>query len=409
MNLKTLTFALPLLLATTVQAQLVHTSVVGPPWKAAFQHLSTGVVTPTGTTLTGLRHAAADEASGVLYLVRSNGSNLELYSWAYGAPDATLVGDIFINGSPIGSSNSWDMAFAADKLYLTYFGGFNANRIYEIDPATATGTLWLQPPNGSIHPNGICYDPQGDRFIVSSGYTCNVTLCTLPAGMYAIDRSTQSSSLVATLPTMAGSGSTALALGGGHVWAIGLGSTMISKLDLATLSWDPTPATAPAAGFFTPGMEWAPGFTSGCAGVTYCTAGTSSAGCVASICAAGTPSGSSGSGFTLSISGVDGQRAGLILYGVSGPIAAPWSASSTSYRCVQNPVQRMGAQNSGGTAGACDGAYSEDWNAYLASHPGALGQPFGGGEVVWAQAWYRDPPASKSSSLSNGIEFYVQP
>ena len=114
-------------------------------------------------------------------------------------------------------------------------------------------------------------------------------------------------------------------------------------------------------------------------------------------------------GKTLTVEGADGQRAGVVEYSVSGPLASPWSATSTSYRCIANPVQRMGTQASGGTAGACDGAYSEDWNAYSATHPGALGQPYVAGDTVWAQAWYRDPAASKSSGLSNGIEFYVQP
>lgn len=408
MNLRFLRLALPLLLATIAHAQLVHTSVVGPPWKVAFQHLATGVVTPTGTTLANLRHCAADEGSGVLYLIGAGTSGLELHSWVYGAPAPAFVGVIASTDVPIVTSNTWDVAFAAGKLYLTSFAGFNANRIHEIDPATASASLWLAPPNGSINPLGICYDAQGDRFIVASGYTCNVTLCTLPAMLYSVDRTTQAIAPYASLPTMVGSGSSVLALGGETIWARGLG-TMISKLDLTTLAWDPTPATAPSQGFFQPGMEWAPGFTSGCAGVVYCTSGTSSTGCVPSICASGVASGSSGSGFHISISGLDGERTGLILYGISGPFAAPWSTTSSSYRCVKTPSQRMGTQNSGGTAGACDGVLTEDWNAFLATHPNALGQPFVGGETVWASGWYRDPPASKASSLTNGIEFYVQP
>ncbi len=409
MNFKLLTLALPLLLAQAARAQLVHTSVVGPPWKVASQHLSTGVITPTGTTLTNLRHCAADDASGVLYLVRSGVSSLELHSWAYGAAAPTLVGGIFINGNPITTANSWDMAFAAGKLYLTQLNGFNANRIFELDPATATGSVWLQPLNGSINPLGICYDAPADRFIISSGYTCNVTLCTLPAALYAVDRTTQAISLYAGLPTMVGSQSTVLALGGGSIWAYGSGTTILSQFEMATLTWDPAPPAGPWANFFVPGLEWAPGFLSGCAGVTYCTAGTSTNGCLPAMCASGVPSASAASGYTLTVNGADGQRAGLVMYGVSGPLASPWSATSTSYRCIANPVQRMGTQNSGGTAGVCDGVYTEDWNAYRASHPSALGQPFASGDSVWAQAWYRDPAASKSSGLSNGIEFYVQP
>jgi hypothetical protein len=56
-------------------------------------------------------------------------------------------------------------------------------------------------------------------------------------------------------------------------------------------------------------------------------------------------------------------------------------------------VQRLLPQHSGGTTGACDGVRAEDWTLYIATHPDALGQPFTGGETVWVQGWFRDPPA----------------
>jgi hypothetical protein len=87
----------------------------------------------------------------------------------------------------------------------------------------------------------------------------------------------------------------------------------------------------------------------------------------------------------------------------------PWSASSTSYLCVKAPTQRLGTQSSGGTSGACDGVLADDWNAYVASHPNALGQTFTGGETVWAQAWFRDPPAPKTTNLSDALVFQVGP
>ena len=69
----------------------------------------------------------------------------------------------------------------------------------------------------------------------------------------------------------------------------------------------------------------------------------------------------------------------------------------------------MGVQNSGGTLGACDGLMSIDWNAYIAGNPLAVGVPFAGGETVYAQAWFRDPPAPKTTSLSDALQFMVQP
>jgi hypothetical protein len=69
----------------------------------------------------------------------------------------------------------------------------------------------------------------------------------------------------------------------------------------------------------------------------------------------------------------------------------------------------MATQNTGGTDGACDGTLSEDWLAFVAAHPGALGAPFAAGQTVNAQGWFRDPPAAKTTSLSNGLEFTVGP
>ncbi len=143
--------------------------------------------------------------------------------------------------------------------------------------------------------------------------------------------------------------------------------------------------------------------------VTYCTAGTSTNGCNASISASGPPSAALASACTLSVANVEGQKLGLILYGVSGSLALPWGAGSSSFLCVKPPTQRTATQNSGGSFGACNGAFSLDWNAYFAANPLALGSPFSVGAKVHAQGWHRDPPAPKSTNLSNGLELTVAP
>jgi hypothetical protein len=140
----------------------------------------------------------------------------------------------------------------------------------------------------------------------------------------------------------------------------------------------------------------------------YCTAGTTTNGCSPSMSSSGTPSASATSGFTLSASNVEGQKQGILFYGISGRVALVWG-TGTSFLCVKSPTQRMGNQNSGGVAGACNGLLSQDWLAYVASNPGALGAPFQAGNVVNVQAWFRDPPASKTTNLSNGYEFTVTP
>src|SRR5262249_52949251 len=122
-----------------------------------------------------------------------------------------------------------------------------------------------------------------------------------------------------------------------------------------------------------------------------------------------TPSAAATSGFTLTASQVEGQRNGMIFYGINGRLALPWSSTSTSYLCVKSPTQRTFTQSSGGTLGQCNGQLAFDWNAFVSTSPGALGAPFAAGDVVDAQGWFRDPPSPKLSSLSNALEFVVCP
>lgn len=146
-----------------------------------------------------------------------------------------------------------------------------------------------------------------------------------------------------------------------------------------------------------------------CAQTTpYCTAGTTSNGCNATLSTAGTPSASAGSGFLVYASDVEGQRQGLFFYGITGRAAQPWG-TGTSFLCVKAPTQRTPVQFSNGTFATCDGLLSLDWNAFIATHPGALGQPFATGDVVQLQAWFRDPPSPKTTSLSNALEFSLCP
>jgi hypothetical protein len=141
----------------------------------------------------------------------------------------------------------------------------------------------------------------------------------------------------------------------------------------------------------------------------YCTPGTSTIGCVPTLSASGTPSASASSGFTVTASGMDGQKSALFFYGINGPSAAPWGTGGTSFLCVKAPTNRMPTQNSGGTSGTCDGSLSEDWLAYVTANPGALGTPPYAGECVWMQSWYRDPPAPETSNLTDAIAFSLIP
>jgi hypothetical protein len=125
--------------------------------------------------------------------------------------------------------------------------------------------------------------------------------------------------------------------------------------------------------------------------------------------ATGNPSLAASSGFTLSTANVEGQKSGLIFYGTSGPNSAVWATGSTSFLCVKSPTQRLPSLNSGGTLNNCNGAFSVDWLNYLSTHPTALGQPFSAGQVVYVQAWLRDPPAPATTNLSNALQFTTRP
>lgn len=182
---------------------------------------------------------------------------------------------------------------------------------------------------------------------------------------------------------------------------------IVTVTDTGASSTFSTVAQAPAATVFR-GLRLVPG--SAAPQVTvYCTAGTTTNNCVPAISGVGAPSISAGSGFSINVSSVEGQKIGLMFYGVTGANALSWGSGSTSFLCIKSPTQRLSSQNSGGTAGACGGAYSQDFNAFLAANPTALGQPFSSGDTVWAQAWFRDPPAPKTTNLSDGLEFVLQP
>ena len=145
------------------------------------------------------------------------------------------------------------------------------------------------------------------------------------------------------------------------------------------------------------------------AAASYCTPGTSTHGCSAILSASGSFSASAASSFDVTCSGLEGQRAGLFFYGTSGALATPWGSGNSSFLCVKPPTQRTSARNSQGTLGACDGAFSLDLRAFLAANPGALGQPLAAGARFQVQAWYRDPPAPKTTQLSDALEIVVCP
>jgi hypothetical protein len=143
--------------------------------------------------------------------------------------------------------------------------------------------------------------------------------------------------------------------------------------------------------------------------VVYCTSGVTTNGCQASISASANPNVSHSNSCQISVANVEGQKSGIIFYGLAQN-ALPWcSVGGSSFLCVKSPTARTGTQGSGGTAGACDGSLTLDWNAYQLATPGALGQPWAAGNTADVQGWFRDPPACKTTSLSNAVELTYVP
>ncbi|MCC7011889.1 MAG: hypothetical protein IT454_04930 [Planctomycetes bacterium] len=151
------------------------------------------------------------------------------------------------------------------------------------------------------------------------------------------------------------------------------------------------------------------GSCAGCTGspTTYCTAGTSSGGCSATMGMTGQPNVSSTGPCNITVSNVEPQKAGLIFYGLT-QVAVQWGPS-TSFLCVKSPTQRTLSQNSGGTPGQCNGTFSTNINQFFAANPTAIGQPLFAGEVLHFQAWYRDPPSPKTTNLSDALSITMCP
>ncbi|NUP97310.1 MAG: hypothetical protein HUU28_14205 [Planctomycetaceae bacterium] len=143
---------------------------------------------------------------------------------------------------------------------------------------------------------------------------------------------------------------------------------------------------------------------------SYCTAGTTTNGCTATMGFTGAPLLSLGAGgFNVNCTGIEGSKTGLIFYSISGPAALNWGTSS-SFLCVKSPNQRSGTVPTGGTANACDGQISLDFFDFITNvNPGALGVPFSAGNQAWFQCWFRDPPSPKTTMLSDALEVTFAP
>lgn len=142
----------------------------------------------------------------------------------------------------------------------------------------------------------------------------------------------------------------------------------------------------------------------------YCTAGTTTNGCVGSIAGVDNPSVTFANPCVITVSGVEGRKSGLFFYGIDNTAftPSPWGAG-VSFLCVKAPSQRTGVQSSGGVIGTCAGSLMLDWNTYQSTHPAALGNPWTAGDDVYIQAWFRDPPAPEATNLTDALQMTYLP
>jgi len=136
---------------------------------------------------------------------------------------------------------------------------------------------------------------------------------------------------------------------------------------------------------------------------TYCTAKMNSQFCVPAIGYQGTPSLSSAGPFRITATNLLNNKQGLVFYGFA-QAAAPFQGGTL---CVQGPVKRTPAANTGGstTGNNCTGTFNYDFKALMTSGSDPLLQIVG--QPVNAQIWSRDPADTYTTNLTDAVRFQI--
>jgi len=139
--------------------------------------------------------------------------------------------------------------------------------------------------------------------------------------------------------------------------------------------------------------------------VAYCTAKTSSIGCVGAMAWSGLPSATDPTPFVLTADAIISQRPGVLIGGF-GPFVAPFQGGTL---CVAPPLMKSTMVYSFGAPGppSCTGTLTFDLNAWMQA--GGWGAP-AAGTTLGVQFWYRDGLSpSGPYGLTNAVQFDVRP
>jgi hypothetical protein len=152
----------------------------------------------------------------------------------------------------------------------------------------------------------------------------------------------------------------------------------------------------------------------GCTGspASYCTAKTTSNGCVPAIGSSGAPSASAGSGFAVNATQMINNKSCLLFYGSTGPASVPFQGGTL---CVATPIRRTIGTSTGGNPppNDCSGSPSIDMNAFAVGGLGGSPAAFltVSGTTVYCQWWGRDPgfASPNNTQLSDGLQYTICP
>lgn len=346
--------------------------------------VSTGVLSPVGPLGVNVAYGdlAFDSSTGILYMVDGWGHGIsapsELYTVNPSTGVATLVGST-------GAQSLFALGYdpTTNKLYGA--ASTAGNGFYEINRTTGVATLIGIPG----------HDIDGLTYVGSTGAL--VGLNAGPGSVHQVTPSTGASALLSPGGGFVNNCGIAWLPSDNRVYCVDVSGNLYS-FDVAN-GYQRTTVTGGLGGLIA--LAWTGAICP--APASYCTPSTTTNGCSPTISASGPLSVASTSGCLVDVASVEGQRAGMILYGLTGQVAFPWAAGSTSWFCVKAPVQRTPVTSSGGSTDQCNGALSIDLRAFLAANPGALGTPLTPGGTFHVQGWFRDPPAVRSTNLSDAV------